>query len=300
MKFDENNSRQFGILSGEAAEKVQNFYRVADGLMRRIEEEAESEPFRFGSDLDPRSALSPDRRGTRWAYERLLQGLTDSYGEDLPNELADAFFGADAAHDLFGVNPYGHPSSRFNHIQWALCYLVVLRPPEDLAWRAEAHARRALSISQPGSDWRLYPTAEAAIETVLFAPHNRESVALAERVTMGELRPGGGFSLSSKCLRVMHEDGRLDYDAFSRFISAYSTILKDFPLRPPRWAADRPELSEEDRSFWWALHDYANRYMDEVISAPDAVSAVDVENLGFVDELGSGDERRLLAAVVLR
>jgi len=300
LKFDENNSRQFGILSGEAAEKVQNFYRVADGLMRRIEEEAESEPFRFGSDLDPRSALSPDRRGTRWAYERLLQGLTDSYGEDLPNELADAFFGADAAHDLFGVNPYGHPSSRFNHIQWALCYLVVLRPPEDLAWRAEAHARRALSISQPGSDWRLYPTAEAAIETVLFAPHNRESVALAERVTMGELRPGGGFSLSSKCLRVMHEHGRLDYDAFSRFISAYSTILKDFPLRPPRWAADRPELSEEDRSFWWALHDYANRYMDEVISAPDAVSAVDVENLGFVDELGSGDERRLLAAVVLR
>jgi hypothetical protein len=104
----------------------------------------------------------------------------------------------------------------------------------------------------------------------------------------------------SKCLRVMHEHGRLDYEAFSRFISAYSTILNDLPLRPPRWAADRPELSEEDRSFWWALHHYANRYVDEIISAPDTVSAVDVENLGFLEELGSGDERRLLAAVVLR
>ena len=146
----------------------------------------------------------------------------------------------------------------------------------------------------------MYPTAAAAIETVLFAPHNRESLALAERVTAGELRPGGGFWLLSKCLRVMHEHGRLDYEAFSRFISAYSTILNDLPLRPPRWAADRPELSEEDRSFWWALHHYANRYVDEIISAPDTVSAVDVENLGFLEELGSGDERRLLAAVVLR
>ena len=104
----------------------------------------------------------------------------------------------------------------------------------------------------------------------------------------------------SKCLRVMHEHGRLDYEAFSRFISAYSTILNDLPLRPPRWAADRPELSEEDRSFWWALHHYANRYVDEIISAPDTVSAVDAENLGFLEEPGSGDERRLLAAVVLR
>ena len=300
MKFDENNSRQFGILSGEAAEKVKDFYRVADDLMLRIEEEAGSEPFRYGGDLHPRSALSPDRRGTRWAYERLLHGLTDIYGEDLPNELADAFFGADAAHDLFGVTPYGYPFPRFNEIRWALCYLVVLRPPEDLAWRAEAHARRAINISQPGSDRRLYPTAEAAIETVLFAPHNRESVALAERVSAGELRPGGGFSLLSKCLRVMHKHGRLDRDAFLRFISAYSTILKELPLRPPRWVAGRPELSEEDRSFWWALHDHANRYVDEVISAPDTVSVVDVENLGFVDELRPGDERRLLAAVVLR
>ena len=44
-------------MGGEAAAKVQNFYRVADGLMRRIEEEAESEPFRYGGDLDPRSSI---------------------------------------------------------------------------------------------------------------------------------------------------------------------------------------------------------------------------------------------------
>jgi len=59
--FDQNNSRAFGILSGEAAEKVADFYRAADDLMmRRIEEETGSEPFRNASDLDPRSALSLD------------------------------------------------------------------------------------------------------------------------------------------------------------------------------------------------------------------------------------------------
>jgi hypothetical protein len=126
-----------------------------------------------------------DRWGTRWAYERLLNGLTDIYGEDLPNELADAFFGADAAHDLFGVNPYGYASSRFHEIRWVVRYLLVLRPPEDLARRAEAHARRALSISQPGSDRPLIPTAETAIETILFAPLTPEAVVEMSGVWRG-------------------------------------------------------------------------------------------------------------------